>query len=215
MRYSFGQCRLDTASRELVLNGSPVHVSPKAFELLCLLIDQRPRVLTKAELMQALWPETFVVEANLPVIVGEVRAALGERSATSSAVKTHHGIGYSFIADVTESRAGIATHDGPQPFLKAGPRRIMLAQGANMVGRDHECDVYLNDVSVSRHHARITVNGDVAVVMDLASKNGTIVHGVKIAGPTTLADGDEIVFGSVEVRFFATFNKEPLSTMTL
>lgn len=198
-----------------MLNGAAVHISPKAFELLSLLIEQRPRVLTKVDLMQALWPDTFVVEANLPVIVGEVRAALGDRSATSSAVKTHHGIGYSFIAEVSESRAGIATHDGPQPFLKSGPRRIMLAQGANMVGRDHECDVYLNDVSVSRHHARIVVNGESAVLVDLASKNGTLVHGVKIDGPTNLVDGDEIVFGSVEVRFFATFNKEPLSTMTL
>src|SRR5437870_5496759 len=103
MRYTFGHCRLDVASRELTLRKNAVHLSPKAFELLCLLIEHRPRVLTKAELMTALWPQTFVVEANLPVIVGELRSALGDRSASSSAIKTHHGVGYSFAAEARES----------------------------------------------------------------------------------------------------------------
>ena len=71
MRYLFANCLLDTKSREFRRGSTEVHLSPKAHELLHLLIAQRPRVVSKAELMQALWPDTFVVEGNLPVLVAD------------------------------------------------------------------------------------------------------------------------------------------------
>ena len=78
MRYAFGRCQLDTESRDVALDGASMHLSPKAFELLRLLIEGRPRVVPKAELMQRLWPDSFVEEANLPVLIAEVRAAIGD-----------------------------------------------------------------------------------------------------------------------------------------
>jgi hypothetical protein len=74
MRYDFGRCHLDTVSRAMTLDGASMRLSPKAFELLRLLIEDRPRVIPKAELMQRLWPDAFVDEATLPVLVPEVRA---------------------------------------------------------------------------------------------------------------------------------------------
>ena len=215
MRYTFGECRLDTSSREFARAGAAVHLSPKAFDLLRLLIEQRPRVLAKPELMDALWQDTFVVEANLPVLIGELRSALGEKSSGGS-IKTHHGIGYSFAAEVRESRSrtGQATAGTQRVILAIENRRIALGAGRNEVGREEECDVFLNDASVSRHHARISVETAAVIVADLDSKNGTQVNGKRISKPTAVSDGDAITFGNVEGRVKISRILNP-STMTI
>jgi DNA-binding winged helix-turn-helix (wHTH) protein len=216
MRYSFGDCWLDTASREFSRRGQSVHLSPKAFDLLCTLIQQRPRVVGKAELMQALWPDTFVVEGNLPVIVAEVRDALGDRAFGARAIKTHHGIGYGFTLDVEESsQSRRVDPNDPQLLLIIGSRHLSLSAGVNEVGREATCDVYINDASVSRSHARIDVRGEAATITDLGSKNGTRVRGAVLAAPADLQDGDEITFGSVKARFIIKTRRDPRSTVTL
>jgi DNA-binding winged helix-turn-helix (wHTH) protein len=216
MRYTFGDCRLDIASRELTVRGEPVHLSPKAFELLRKLIEDRPRVVTKQELMNALWPNTFVVEANLPVIVKELRSAVGDRSSDASVIRTHHGVGYSFVAAVRESRSRLEPAGGAvmRWVLKVGNRRIALGPGPNAVGRDDDSEVYLNDASVSRNHARIAVRGDDVSVEDLDSKNGTRVNGELLVSPRRIVDGDEIEFGTIKTRLIATTANNP-STLTI
>ncbi len=216
MRYAFGDCRLDTTSRELTRNSESVHLTPKAFELLKLLIEARPRVVAKNELMERLWPEAFVVEANLPVLVGDLRTALGDHGGLSHLIKTHHGVGYSFTADVRELTAGAAAAQewGLRSLLRFGSRRVTLGQGPNTVGRDSEADVYVNDTSVSRHHARITVHGVTAHVEDLDSKNGTWVADKRIDQRTLLAPGGIVVFGSVEAVYLIEGGNEP-TTHTL
>lgn len=216
MRYSFGDCRLDTASRELTRDGQPVHLTPKAFELLKLLIEGRPRVLAKSELMERLWPDAFVVEANLPVLVGDLRTAIGDHGSVSSAIKTHHGIGYSFTADVRELTAGAAAAQewALRSLLRFGARRVTLGQGPNMVGRDLDADVYVNDASVSRHHARVIVHGVTAHVEDLDSKNGTWVAEKRIDQRTLLSPGVIVMFGSVEAVYLIEGSDDP-TTQTL
>jgi DNA-binding winged helix-turn-helix (wHTH) protein len=204
MRYDFGRCHLDTVNREVTLDGAAMHLSPKAFELLRLLIEDRPRVIPKAELMHRLWPDSFVEEANLPVLVAEARAAIGD-AGVGHIIKTHHRVGYGFAADVRETRS---SRDRPQAgsqmlvlvLLREG-RRIALASGVNIVGRDREADVRIDDPSVSRRHARIVVEGDTASVEDVESKNGTRVGGVPVSQPVRLARGDVVAFGSIETRF--------------
>lgn len=216
MRYAFGRCWLDTATRHLTREGVAVHLSPKAFALLRLLIDARPRVVTKAELMEHIWPDAFVVEANLPVLVGEVRTALGDQSSAASAIRTHHGVGYSFVSDVRESRSvsGLARADATGCSLQVGNRRIGLSAGANTVGRGQDSDVCLNDASVSRHHARIVIEGSAAHIEDLESRNGTVVQGQRVLETTALVHGDEIDFGGVKARFLLDRTDEP-STLDL
>ncbi len=80
-------------------------------------------------------------------------------------------------------------------------RRIALSSGINIVGRDREADVRIDDPSVSRRHARIVVEGDTAGVEDLESKNGTRVGGVPVSQPVRLAKGDVVTFGAIETRF--------------
>lgn len=204
MRYDFGRCHLDTVNREVMLDGAAMHLSPKAFELLRLLIEDRPRVIPKAELMQRLWPDSFVEEANLPVLIAEARAAIGD-AGVGHIIKTHHRVGYGFAADVRETRSSrvrpqVASHMLVLVLLLED-RRIALATGVNIVGRDREADVRIDDPSVSRRHARIVVEGDAARVEDLESKNGTRVGGILVSQPVRLAKGDVVTFGAIETRF--------------
>ncbi len=99
--------------------------------------------------------------------------------------------------------------------LRIGHRRHVLANGANTIGRDLESTVCINDSSVSRAHARITIAAGQAVVEDLQSKNGTSVQNQPIAGPTALADGDEIEFGHVKGWFIIEMADDPPTTTRL
>lgn len=201
MRYHFGRCQLDTESRAIALDGASTHLSPKAFELLRLLVEDRPRVISKAELMRRLWPDTFVEEANLPVLVAEVRAAIGDAGA-GEIIKTHHRVGYGFAAAVRETPAHRARPEtGPEMvLLLPDGRRVALGAGINVVGRDRDADVRIDDPSVSRRHARIVVDGDHVALEDLASKNGTRVDGAAVSQVVYLTRGDVVVFGGIETR---------------
>ncbi len=84
----FGECVLDTETRQLLHAGGRAHLTPKAFELLHTLLESRPRVLSKAELRQRLWPDTHVLEANLPNLVAEVRGAVGDDARNPRFIRT-------------------------------------------------------------------------------------------------------------------------------
>ena len=76
--YRFGRFVLDCDTRQLLRDGSEVHLSPKAFELLAILLANQPRAVSKTELQERLWPSTFVEETNLAGLVAEIRRALGD-----------------------------------------------------------------------------------------------------------------------------------------
>jgi DNA-binding winged helix-turn-helix (wHTH) protein len=78
VRVAFGDCTLDSETRELFRNERPAHLSPKAFRLLELLLEGRPRALSKAEIHQKIWPEAFVSEATLASLIAEIREAIGD-----------------------------------------------------------------------------------------------------------------------------------------
>ncbi|HWW95186.1 MAG TPA: FHA domain-containing protein [Vicinamibacteria bacterium] len=193
----FGECSIDIDTRRVERCGQPVHLSPMAFELLEILVAARPRVVPKAELLKRLWPTTFVVEANLANLVGEIRAALGE--CEPPLVRTVYGFGYGFSAEVT-SDVPIA---GGAPFcwLVYKEGRVPLQEGDHLVGRHPDSVVPIDSSTVSRNHARIVVLGGRAVLTDLGSRNGTFVRGARVQGPVTLRDGDSIFLGSLPITF--------------
>ncbi len=78
MLYEFGACTLDTEKRLLIRGGQPITLAPKTFELLVVLVKSGGRALSKTELMQSLWPDTFVEEGNLSFQISTLRKALGE-----------------------------------------------------------------------------------------------------------------------------------------
>ena len=99
--------------------------------------------------------------------------------------------------------------------LRIGHRRFVLGQGANSIGREPGCIVCLNDVSVSRLHARITIQDDHATLEDLQSKNGTSVMGEPIKGGVMLRDGDEVEFGHVKGWYIVEVSDDPPTTTHL
>src|SRR5713226_879858 len=105
MRLHFGDFCLDTDRRELSQRGSSIHLTPKALQLLTVLLEQRPKVLSKESIYEELWPGTFVEESNLSVLVAEVRSALSEEARKARLIKTAHGYGYGFAADVREEKS--------------------------------------------------------------------------------------------------------------
>ena len=99
--------------------------------------------------------------------------------------------------------------------LRIGHRRFMLSAGVNTVGRDPASTVCVNDASVSRHHARITIDDQAAMLEDLGSKNGTQIQGAEITAPTALKDGDEIEFGHVKGWYIVEASDDPPTTTHL
>lgn len=203
MTYVFADCRFDVESRTLERGDESLHLTPKAFEVLRLLIEARPRVVTKAELMSQLWPETFVTESNLPILVGEVRHAIADDTKASRLIKTHHAVGYAFIGDVKTlaSRSAESGDAAPLAVLTIGRRRVVLFAGENVIGRDLGVDVRLNDLSVSKRHARVILGSSVVTVEDLQSKNGTFVDDAAIDRVIPLETGARLRFGSVHAEF--------------
>ncbi|PYQ16662.1 MAG: hypothetical protein DMF80_03975 [Acidobacteria bacterium] len=203
MAVRFGACVLDAEARELRRGGVPVHLSPKAFELLLALVGNRPRPLSKADLHGRLWPSTFVHEANLPNLVAEVRAAIGDDARRPRFVRTVHSFGYAFAGPAAEGEPAPAS-DAPHPYvyrLVGDAGAATLVEGEHLLGRHPDSVVELRSASVSRKHARLRVSQGQAVIEDLGSRNGTFVRGERLKGPARLEDGDEFTLGSVRLTF--------------
>jgi DNA-binding winged helix-turn-helix (wHTH) protein len=196
----FGACRLDLDGRRLYRDEQEVHVTPKAYDLLRVLIDNRERALSKAELSERIWPDTYVTEDGLARLINEIRNAIGDEARTPRWIRTVHGYGYSFQGQVDDAVA-----DGPAHFtLRWASREFPLREGENVIGRDPAAAVTIDAPIVSRRHARIVVTKGLARIEDLGSKNGTFVADERITGPTPLRDGDEIRVGDFSLVFHET-----------
>jgi DNA-binding winged helix-turn-helix (wHTH) protein len=212
MRVQFGDITLDSASRQLVRGGAAIHLSPKAFDLLCHLVELRPSAVSKQQLFELIWPGTFVVEANLTVLVTELRRALGDDPHTPRFIRTVHKHGYAFCAEVTEIAPPAPARDALRVWLLWNERVLPLVDGENVIGRDPSCGVWLDQPGVSRRHARMSVTGDVAKIEDLGSTNGTFVNDIAITGPRLLRDADVVRIGSVDVKYRSWSPSKPVET---
>jgi DNA-binding winged helix-turn-helix (wHTH) protein len=202
MRVVFGECEFDTGQRVLLRHGSIVALTPKAFLLLELLLDRRPEAVAKPELLERLWPDTFVSDAGLHNLVAEIRAAIGDAPGAARYIRTVPRYGYAFHGD---ARA-VSPATTPS-VIPAGPRLISsrgewpLSEGPNVVGRDRDCAIRIDSVELSRHHAQVVMTNGDATVEDLGSKNGTQVNGQTVSHPVALKDGDQIEVGSVTMTY--------------
>lgn len=195
---TFGPCTLDDGARQLCRGGAPIHLSPKAFDLLALLVRRRPEAVSKAEILDTLWRDTFVSEGNLAVLVKEIRDALGDNAQRPTFIRTVQRFGYAFLANASEiDRARMAA----PCWLAWGNQNATLSVGDNVLGRDPASDVLIDMVGVSRRHAIIAVADGQVALTDLESKNGTFINGERVTGPVPLADDVEIRLGPVPLRF--------------
>ena len=193
----FGSFELDAGRRQLFSHGSEIHLTPKAFDLLALLIDAAPHVVPKGELHGQLWPNSVVSDSTLVGLVKEIRRALSDRDRKAPLIRTAHRVGYAFNAPVERAprRSRVSR------WLVAGKRRIALVEGENVIGRDSEANVSLDHATVSRRHASVVVSDTSAVLEDLDSKNGTTIGGTRLTAAVTLRNGDRFACGDVLVTY--------------
>jgi DNA-binding winged helix-turn-helix (wHTH) protein len=207
--YRFGGFTLNDSTRQLLSPSDELHLSPKAHELLTILLASRPNVVSKTELQERLWPETFVQETNIAGLVAEIRRNLCDPPGTPLFIRTVHRIGYRFVGEVTVDDA--ATSAARSKFyLAMDDRRFFLMDGTNTIGRAPEATVQIDSPGVSRLHARIRIENGVATLEDVGSKNGTHLNGTRIDGARPLADGNEIRLGTIVL----TFRSAPGSDVT-
>lgn len=201
MSARFGEFLLDNDAQQLFRAGAPVPLTPKAFQLLELLLARRPKAVSKAEIHDHLWPRTFVSEGNIARLMFEVREALGDDSGEPRYLRTLRGFGYAFAGSSRQEASSERASGGVAHRLFWGELRATLQAGENVLGRGPEATVWVEAPSVSRRHAVICVDGSSATVADLESKNGTRVGQRDACTPQTLRDGDEICLGSERIVY--------------
>src|SRR5580704_14543787 len=130
--YCFGEFLLDTSSRTLSRTGLPVSLTPKAFDVLLLLVQNPNRLITKEELLQAVWGGTFVEEGNLKQYISHLRKALGDNSEDPRMIVTIPRKGYQFAMDVTVADAADRT---AQPAVKVSSGEGLLANAETVARR--------------------------------------------------------------------------------
>lgn len=202
-RLRFGPFVLDFRTRQLHRGGAEIHLSRKAFELLATLIAERPRVMSKQELQTVIWPDSHVDAAGLNVLVGDVRKLLGDDAKQPAFIRTVHGVGFAFCAEVAAEGSDRMGRAAGTAWLVAGNRTFTLGDGENVIGRDPRSTVWLDESGVSRRHAAIVMEPTLAkaTLRDLASTNGTYMGPRRVDRDVELADGDTFDVGSVTLTF--------------
>lgn len=204
MAFRFGDFELSPETRILTGHGRAVALTPKAFDLLELLVRRRPVVVSKDQIRNALWPDTFVVEANVANLVREIRAALADSARHPRYIRTAPGHGYAFDHAVVEFGVVPAVPRAQALRLIGEGHVLQLEEGEHVVGRGRGSDLVIRDRTVSRRHAKVTVRGTTVAIEDLGSLNGTFLDGRRLSAPAALADGEEVRLGAVSLRLQVT-----------
>jgi DNA-binding winged helix-turn-helix (wHTH) protein len=190
---------IDAERRLAWRGGHSLHLTRKAFDLLLLLLDRAPAVITKDELHQRLWPGTFVTDSTVAGVIKELRRVLAGPVASPPLIRTVHGVGYAFTGTIEHGERDAT--GGVRCWLAAGERRVRLDVGITEMGRDPDVAVWIDSPDASRRHARIVLDGTAAVIEDLGSKNGTWINERPVTAPTPLQDGDAVRIGTTLLVF--------------
>jgi DNA-binding winged helix-turn-helix (wHTH) protein/WD40 repeat protein len=187
MSFWFGEFELDQERRQLLRSGEPVPLEPKAYELLSLLLERRPRALSRAQIRDAIWPQTFVSESTLAVVVNAIRQALGDDARAPQFIRTVHGFGYAFCGEARTSgderaATGEAVRE-PYPGLSA----FTEADAEHFFGREAEVEALWEKI---RRRKLLAVIGPSGVGKTSFLRAGVIAHrpggwGVAYATPGT------------------------------
>lgn len=197
-------------------DGEMHRLEPKTMDLLTLLATARGNVLSKEEIIDAVWSRRFVGDSVLTRAIAELRGVLSDDALTPRYIETIHKRGYRVVCEVADDEGrpfGVERRSRPDGELPgrvtehAKPaggsacslvwrgREIPLHEGENLIGREPGALFRFVTTQVSRLHARILVRGCHAVLEDLGSKNGTFLRGSRVSVPVPLVDGDEICIG--------------------
>ena len=211
-RFRFDKFCFDSDQKALLRGGEPVRLTPRAFRLLEMLIRQRPKAVSKGDLLDHVWSGNIVEEANLKTLVNEIRNAIEDRGGRPDVIRTVFGFGYAFAGEVEEE-----TEQLQRPAMvtvRWDDQSLLLPDGAHLIGRRADCPICIEAPSVSRVHARLDVERDRLRIEDLRSKNGTFVSGKRISGRVELLDRCEVKIGEVVVKI-ARLDRGDATTQTV
>jgi DNA-binding winged helix-turn-helix (wHTH) protein len=206
MTVTFGPFSVDSQTRQLAEGSQVLHLSPKAFDLLLLLLERRPAVVQKGEIASRIWPGVTVSETSMGGLVKEIRRALRDDPARPAFIRTAHSVGYAFVGSVGSLGGDTPPRGQPdegtyRAWLAWHDRTFSLAPGENIVGRDPRCTVWVDASGVSRRHARIVVAATESTIEDLGSRNGTAIRRTPVTTPHRLENGDPIRMGATTLTF--------------
>jgi DNA-binding winged helix-turn-helix (wHTH) protein len=108
VRTLFDTYVFDSGQRSLVRGDEPVHLTPKAFQLLEILLRERPQAVSRADLVRELWPATFVADGSLANLASELRTALADPPGEAKLLRTVHRFGYAFCGTARDEQASAA-----------------------------------------------------------------------------------------------------------
>ncbi len=111
MIYRFANCDLDTASQRLLRDGEEVPIEPQVFDLLNLLAANPSRLVTRDEIVEAVWNGRIVSESAISARIAAARKAVGDDGKRQIIIRTHHGRGLELVADVEKTSAELDTHE--------------------------------------------------------------------------------------------------------
>lgn len=191
-------------SLNLVSRGeTQIRLEPRAIDVLAYLAARAGKVVSKTELIDAVWQKRFVSEATLTHTIAVLRDALGDDVHAPRYIATVHKRGYRIVAPV-QSVTALAPAPPPEGcacWLTVGDRDVPLPDGETVIGRDPDVQVRIDAMGVSRRHARITVRFGRALLEDLESKNGTYVGAERVTAVRELKDGERIAVGPAVLVF--------------
>ena len=157
MRLLFGDCALDPARRELSRGGEPVHIEPQVFDLLLHLIHNRDHVVSKDDLLSAVWRGRIVSESTLSTRINAARSAIGDSGERQQLIRTVARRGLRFVGEVTQEPIEPKTPTGAISRGSDGRPAIAVLPFANMSGdpmQEYLSDGITEDIitSLSRWH---------------------------------------------------------------
>ncbi len=203
--FRFDEFELDVAAYALRRAGQRIKLEKIPMEVLVLLVRNAGILVNRTEIHAALWgSDVFVDEgAAINTAVRKIRRALGDDVEHPRFIETVVGKGYRFIAPLETDGSGMerVNHRLPNYVMTRGKRQFVLDSGQNLLGRDPDAAVYIDHPSVSRRHARVSIDSARAVVEDLKSRNGTFLDGRRVEIPTEIQNGAIIGLGPITLTF--------------
>jgi len=137
--YQFGAFRLDVGERRLLRDGEPIPLRLKVFDTLRVLVENAGRLVTKEELLQAVWPDTAVEENNLNHNVSILRKALGEKAVGQAFIETVPRVGYRFVAEVKGGPSSLASDERLRDKARQEIRYCTTADGIRLAYASSGC----------------------------------------------------------------------------
>lgn len=229
--FRFAEFELDIAAYALRHRDEPVKLERIPMEVLILLVERAGTLVERSEIQTRLWgPEVFVEhDAAINTAIRKIRHALGDDAARPRFVETVVGKGYRFIGSLESVTSllqpgepaadGRAEHSArerplfPRYSVTAGKQEFLLNSADTVLGREPSAGVYIDHPSVSRRHARISIESQGAMLQDLGSRNGTFLNGRRIDGPAKIRHHDIIGLGPITLVFHVA--RAPASTQSM